>query len=98
MSSYYKDMMKLRNLALALALAAPVCVQFAAAQDAKKADDKAPKEAQDPVCGMTVNTATALKSDFKGKTYYFCSVSDKQEFDKTPASYMKLDKKETTKK
>ena len=28
----------------------------------------------DPVCGMTVEPATAAgQSDYKGKTYYFCS-------------------------
>jgi YHS domain-containing protein len=89
---------KLRNLALALILAAPVTIEFAAAQDAKKTDQKPAKEAQDPVCGMTVETATAPKSDFKGKTYYFCSIDDKKEFDKAPATYIKVEKKDTTKK
>lgn len=89
--------MKLRNLALALALAAPLA-PIIAAQDAKKADQKPVKEVQDPVCGMTVDPATSPKSEFKGKTYYFCSVNDKKEFDKAPASYIKLDKKDTTKK
>ena len=88
--------MKLRNLALALALSAPVLVR---AQDAKKTEEKAPvKEAQDPVCGMMVDTATSPKSDYKGKTYYFCSVDEKKEFDKAPSTYIKLDKKEATKK
>lgn len=86
--------MKLRNLALALVLAA----SLAGAQDAKKTDQKAAKQAQDPVCGMTVDTKDAPKSEFKGKTYYFCSISDKQEFDKAPATYIKIDKKDTTKK
>jgi YHS domain-containing protein len=89
---------KLRNLALALALIVP----FAVAQDAKKTTDQKPaaeaKEAQDPVCGMMVNTATAQKSEFKGKTYYFCSLDDKKEFDKAPATYIKVEKKDTTKK
>ena len=90
--------MKLRNLALALVLAAPVTMQFAGAQDAKNTtDQKEPKEAADPVCGMMVETATAPKSDFKGKTYYFCSIDEKKEFDRSPASYIKVDKKETTK-
>jgi YHS domain-containing protein len=83
---------KLRNLVFAIILA----VQFAGAQDKK--DDKQAKQAADPVCGMIVNTASAEKSDYKGKTYYFCSLSDKQEFDKAPANYIKVDKKETTKK
>jgi YHS domain-containing protein len=82
--------MKLRNLALVLALAA-----FSVAQDSKKAEAK---EAQDPVCGMMVEKATAPKSEFKGKTYYFCSIDEKKEFDKAPSTYIKLDKKDTTKK
>ena len=91
--------MKLRNLALALVLAAPVTMQFASAQDTKKTDQKAtPKEAPDPVCGMMVSTADAPKTDYKGKTYYFCSIDEKKEFDKAPGSYIKVDKKETTKK
>ena len=90
--------MRLRNLALAVVLTAPVAMQFTYAQDAKKTDQNAPKEAQDPVCGMTVETATALTSDFKGKTYYFCSIDDKKEFEKSPSTYIKVDKKDTTKK
>ena len=31
-----------------------------------------------PVCGMDVDPATAPKSVFKGKTYYFCSDDDKK--------------------
>jgi Cu+-exporting ATPase len=88
--------MKLRNLALALVLAAPFSVSFA--QDAKKTDEKPVKEAQDPVCGMMVETATAPKTEYKGKTYYFCSIDEKKEFDKAPSTYIKLDKKDTTKK
>jgi YHS domain-containing protein len=89
---------KIRNFALALALASPVSMQFAAAQDTKKADQKPVKEAQDPVCGMMVDTATAPKSDYKGKSYYFCSIDEKKEFDKAPATYIKVEKKDTTKK
>jgi YHS domain-containing protein len=88
---------KLRNFALALALAVPATVQLAVAQDAKKTDQKT-KQVQDPVCGMTIDPAGAPKSDFKGKTYYFCSIDDKQAFDKAPATYIKVDGKETTKK
>jgi len=65
------------------------------AQD-KKAEP--PKEAQDPVCGMMVDTKDSPKSEYKGKTYYFCSLDEKKEFDKAPATYIKLEKKATTKK
>jgi Cu+-exporting ATPase len=90
--------LKIRNLALALALAAPVSMQFAAAQDTKKKEQAPVKEAQDPVCGMMVETATAPKSEYKGKSYYFCSIDEKKEFDKAPSTYIKVDKKDTTKK
>jgi Cu+-exporting ATPase len=43
---------------------------------------------KDPVCGMNVNEKTAkLKSDYKGKSYYFCAQSCKTTFDKNPARY-----------
>lgn len=86
--------MMLRKLAMGLILAGT----FAMAQDAKKTDKAPAKEVVDPVCGMTVDPATSVHSEYKGKTYYFCSDSDKKDFDKAPASYIKLDKKDTTKK
>jgi len=44
--------------------------------------------AKDPVCGMTVDEKTAkIKSDYMGKTYYFCAPSCKATFDKNPAKY-----------
>lgn len=45
--------------------------------------------AKDPVCGMDVNEETAAgKSEFKGKTYYFCSPGCKTAFDKDPDKYV----------
>jgi uncharacterized protein len=41
--------------------------------------------AQDPVCGMTVDAATAPSSMYAGRTYYFCSAGCKATFDKDPA-------------
>jgi membrane fusion protein, copper/silver efflux system len=47
----------------------------------------------DPICGMNVDvktaTANGLKSEYKGTTYYFCSTSCKQQFDKAPEKYVK---------
>jgi YHS domain-containing protein len=44
--------------------------------------------AKDPVCGMNVNEKTAkFKSDYTGKTYYFCAQSCKTTFDKNPKKY-----------
>lgn len=42
---------------------------------------------RDPVCGMFVDPKTAPKSEFDGKTYYFCSLEDKATFDKDPGSF-----------
>ena len=42
----------------------------------------------DPVCGMTVDTATAEYRSFNnGKAYYFCSGGCKEKFDRDPAKF-----------
>jgi Cu+-exporting ATPase len=42
----------------------------------------------DPVCGMTVDSATAeYRSFHNGTTYYFCSAACKGNFDKDPAKF-----------
>jgi Cu+-exporting ATPase len=46
-------------------------------------------KAVDPVCGMSVDRATAPKADYKGQTYYFCSADDKAKFEKEPTKYLK---------
>ena len=43
----------------------------------------------DPVCKMEVDEKTAkLKSQYAGKTYYFCAPGCKKEFDKNPGKYV----------
>jgi Cu+-exporting ATPase len=43
---------------------------------------------KDPVCGMNVDEKTAtLKSEYAGKTYYFCSQSCKEVFEKNPKKF-----------
>jgi putative intracellular protease/amidase/YHS domain-containing protein len=46
-----------------------------------------------PVCGMNVDPATAPKSVYKGKTYYFCSEDDKKTFDAAPDKFVSAGKK-----
>jgi Cu+-exporting ATPase len=42
----------------------------------------------DPVCNMKVDPATAAgKSEYQGKTYYFCSPSCLERFEKDPAAF-----------
>jgi len=43
---------------------------------------------KDPVCGMNVDEKTAtFKSEYMGKTYYFCNQSCKEVFDKNPKRF-----------
>ena len=44
---------------------------------------------KDLVCGMNVDPKTAAgKSEYQGKTYYFCSGGCKKEFDTDPQKYV----------
>jgi xanthine dehydrogenase accessory factor len=46
-------------------------------------------EATDPVCGMTVEVATAqFKSDYNGQTYYFCARGCQRSFEAEPEKYL----------
>ena len=49
----------------------------------------APQSATDPVCGMTVATATAKPSLFQGAAYYFCSPICRDKFEASPSDYVK---------
>lgn len=45
---------------------------------------------KDVVCGMQIEPANAAgSSQYKGKTYYFCSASCKAKFDASPEQYAK---------
>lgn len=47
------------------------------------------KLVKDLVCGMEVDEATAQhKTEYMGKTYYFCSPECKAEFEKNSARYV----------
>ena len=44
----------------------------------------------DPVCKMTIEESNAAgKSEYSGKTYYFCAPGCKAKFDQNPAAYVK---------
>jgi len=46
-------------------------------------------QAHDPVCGMTVDPATATERvEHDGVTYYFCSAGCKESFERDPAEYI----------
>jgi len=45
---------------------------------------------RDIVCGMQVDPKTAQwKSEYKGKTYFFCAPGCKHEFEKDPEKFLK---------
>ena len=45
--------------------------------------------AVDPVCKMQVDEAKAAgKSEYQGKTYYFCAAICKTKFDQEPQKYV----------
>ncbi len=41
---------------------------------------------KDPVCGMPVNEKDARKSEYGGKSFYFCSESCQERFDQDPGN------------
>src|SRR5262249_19635450 len=45
------------------------------------------------VCDMHIDSATAPKTVYKGKTYYFCSPAHKEAFEKAPDSYINAGQK-----
>ncbi len=47
---------------------------------------------KDPVCGMTVDEATAIHAERDGKTFYFCGEHCRQKFLSTPADATPDDK------
>jgi len=60
------------------------------------AQQKADETAVDPVCGMTVNKATAKATfEYKGTTYYFCAQGCKDSFAKDPEKYLAKTEKTT---
>lgn len=46
-------------------------------------------KAIDPVCGMQVKMQkTSLQSEYRGQTYYFCTVACRKAFDMHPEMYI----------
>jgi YHS domain-containing protein len=46
--------------------------------------------AKDPVCGMDIDEKkAAARTEYEGKTYYFCSPSCSKSFQANPRAYVK---------
>ncbi len=50
---------------------------------------RAPAQDVDPVCGMTVDPASAKSAAYQGQVYYFCSQTCREKFEAAPGSYAK---------
>lgn len=51
--------------------------------------EEAPVTVKDPVCGMEIEPATAYgKTEYAGRTFYFCSKHCEEEFKKNPEKYV----------
>ena len=48
------------------------------------------QERKDPVCGMAVSPQTAAaQAQYRGKTYYFCAETCREEFEAEPEKYVR---------
>lgn len=50
------------------------------------------KMAHDPVCKMDIVEEKAIKSEYQGKTYYFCSQMCKERFEAEPEKFIRNEK------
>ena len=46
-------------------------------------------KAVDPICGMTVDSSSSLKTNFHGEDFFFCSSHCHRKFSKNPDQYIK---------
>jgi len=47
-----------------------------------------PTKSRDPVCGLLVEKDPSLTAVWSGRTYYFCSKADREQFTKQPEKYI----------
>lgn len=68
--------------------APPVSVQSAKSCCGSSAPSKSEHTEIDPVCGMSVETSTPLKTEYKDKSYYFCNPSCLTKFEADAEFYL----------
>jgi YHS domain-containing protein len=47
------------------------------------------EKARDPVCGILVEKDPNLAAEYKGRTHYFCSKTDREKFKHQPEKYVR---------
>jgi xanthine dehydrogenase accessory factor len=84
------DLGRIAHEEIAVAILAELVRERAAGHlEAAPPAEIAPHEELDPVCGMTVDVASArYRSVHDGATYYFCSAGCLKRFEEEPAAYL----------
>jgi YHS domain-containing protein len=54
----------------------------------KKKTEMSQEKVKDLVCGMHIDKERAIKTEYEGKTYYFCAQHCKDKFSKEPGKYI----------
>jgi Cu+-exporting ATPase len=81
-------------LLLLLGVTSPAGLSGLAADSASADRQSPPAKVVDPVCGMQIDPAKAAgKTEYKGRTYYFCSDHCKKTFEANPEAVLNKQKK-----
>ncbi len=83
------DLGRLPTQEIAVAILAEIVKERAGGRLPSGTPTVAPKHEEiDPVCGMTVDVATArYRTTHEGRTYYFCAASCLKRFEEDPARF-----------
>jgi xanthine dehydrogenase accessory factor len=82
------DLGDLPHTEIAVAILAQIVAEKARSQPVVALREE-PETAVDPVCGMTVEIATAADHfEHEGVTYWFCATGCRRRFERDPASYL----------
>jgi xanthine dehydrogenase accessory factor len=82
------DLGDLPHVEIAVAILAEIVAEKARSKPVV-APREEPETAIDPVCGMTVETATAAdRFEYEGVTYWFCATGCRRRFERDPAAYV----------
>ena len=78
----------MKNRRLIISLVVLIGFSMLALGQANKSNPR-PEKARDPVCGIMVEKDPKLAAEYKGRTYYFCSIADRDKFKQNPKKYVR---------
>jgi xanthine dehydrogenase accessory factor len=83
------DLGSIEHTEIAVAILAELVALRASGGFTETVEVHAPQTAVDPVCEMTVDTATArFVTEWEGSTYYFCAAGCQRAFEADPSSFL----------